>query len=164
LYGVGIGLRKRYDATNIIMLKLAETGVLGLLAFLAMHAVFFLLLFRAQRHLSRTDPLFSALTIGGALVLYKFGHGCVDHYWSRGALMCACAGAGMSLHVHMEIKRRRKAARRAAREQEQLMPKPLEGLPSSMKIALSFPGCHRRGGVERVVWECARFWPRATTT
>ena len=26
-----------------------------------------------------------------------------------------------------------------------------------MKIALVFPGCHRMGGVERVVWECARF-------
>jgi UDP-glucose:(heptosyl)LPS alpha-1,3-glucosyltransferase len=26
-----------------------------------------------------------------------------------------------------------------------------------MKVALSFPGCHRRGGVERVVFECAGF-------
>lgn len=26
-----------------------------------------------------------------------------------------------------------------------------------MKVALSFPGCHRRGGVERIVFECARF-------
>src|SRR5437870_2591594 len=26
-----------------------------------------------------------------------------------------------------------------------------------MRVALSFPGCHRRGGVERVVFECARF-------
>jgi UDP-glucose:(heptosyl)LPS alpha-1,3-glucosyltransferase len=26
-----------------------------------------------------------------------------------------------------------------------------------MKIALSFPGCHRRGGVERIIYECARF-------
>ena len=26
-----------------------------------------------------------------------------------------------------------------------------------MKIALSFPGCHRKGGVERVLFECARF-------
>ena len=26
-----------------------------------------------------------------------------------------------------------------------------------MKIALSFPGCHRRGGVERVMVECANF-------
>lgn len=26
-----------------------------------------------------------------------------------------------------------------------------------MKVALSFPGCHRRGGVERVVYESARF-------
>lgn len=26
-----------------------------------------------------------------------------------------------------------------------------------MKIALSFPGCHRRGGVERVMFECANY-------
>jgi UDP-glucose:(heptosyl)LPS alpha-1,3-glucosyltransferase len=26
-----------------------------------------------------------------------------------------------------------------------------------MKIALLFPGCHRQGGVERIVYECARF-------
>ena len=26
-----------------------------------------------------------------------------------------------------------------------------------MKIALAFPGCHRRGGVERIVFECAKF-------
>ncbi|MEJ5298845.1 MAG: glycosyltransferase family 4 protein [Armatimonadota bacterium] len=26
-----------------------------------------------------------------------------------------------------------------------------------MRVALAFPGCHRRAGVERVVWECARF-------
>ena len=26
-----------------------------------------------------------------------------------------------------------------------------------MKIVVTFPGCHRRGGVERIVWECARF-------
>lgn len=29
--------------------------------------------------------------------------------------------------------------------------------PGRMRIALSFPGCHRRAGVERVVFECARF-------
>lgn len=29
--------------------------------------------------------------------------------------------------------------------------------PQPVKIALSFPGCHRRGGVERVVVECANF-------
>ncbi len=26
-----------------------------------------------------------------------------------------------------------------------------------MKVALSFPGCHRSGGVERIVFECARY-------
>jgi UDP-glucose:(heptosyl)LPS alpha-1,3-glucosyltransferase len=29
-----------------------------------------------------------------------------------------------------------------------------------MKIALTFPGCHRRGGIERVVLECARYLQR----
>lgn len=29
-----------------------------------------------------------------------------------------------------------------------------------MKVALSFPGCHRRAGVERVVFECARYLSR----
>jgi UDP-glucose:(heptosyl)LPS alpha-1,3-glucosyltransferase len=29
-----------------------------------------------------------------------------------------------------------------------------------MKVALSFPGCHRRAGVERVMFECARFLAR----
>jgi UDP-glucose:(heptosyl)LPS alpha-1,3-glucosyltransferase len=29
-----------------------------------------------------------------------------------------------------------------------------------MKVALSFPGCHRRGGVERIVYECAQFLGR----
>src|SRR5580704_16583030 len=31
------------------------------------------------------------------------------------------------------------------------------GVGAAMKIALSFPGCHRRAGVERIVFECARF-------
>ena len=26
-----------------------------------------------------------------------------------------------------------------------------------MKVAVTFPGCNRRGGVERIVFECARF-------
>ena len=115
VYGLGVGLRKRYDATNIIMLKLAETGVLGLAAFLSMHLVFFAMLWSAQRGLSRTDPVFSALAIGGALVLYKFGHGLVDHYWSRGALMCATGGAGMALRGYLEVTRRRRLARQESR-------------------------------------------------
>jgi UDP-glucose:(heptosyl)LPS alpha-1,3-glucosyltransferase len=27
----------------------------------------------------------------------------------------------------------------------------------TVRVALSFPGCHRRGGVERIVFECARY-------
>src|SRR6266496_3911322 len=28
---------------------------------------------------------------------------------------------------------------------------------AGMKVALAFPGCHRRAGVERVMFECARY-------
>ena len=38
-----------------------------------------------------------------------------------------------------------------------LLADPMKITQDPMKIALSFPGCHRRGGVERVVYECAHF-------
>ena len=41
IFGVGIGLRKEVDDTNIVFSTLAETGVIGLIAFLAIHGVFF---------------------------------------------------------------------------------------------------------------------------
>jgi hypothetical protein len=40
VYGMGVGLRKEYDATNVQWLLLAETGVLGLGTFLFLHIVF----------------------------------------------------------------------------------------------------------------------------
>ncbi len=33
----------------------------------------------------------------------------------------------------------------------------MEYCPNIMKVALAFPGCHTRGGVERVMFECAKF-------
>ena len=46
------------------------------------------------------EALFSLLCIGGALVLDKFVHGMVDHYWSRGAIMAAWASAGMATRAY----------------------------------------------------------------
>ena len=112
--GVGVGLRKEYDATNVIWLTLAETGVPGLAAWLLMHAVLGGMVWRTQRHLARkNDPLFSLAALGAALVLGKLIHGLVDHYWSRGDIMIAWASAGMATHAHF-VTRRRRALRRAA--------------------------------------------------
>jgi hypothetical protein len=95
--GVGAGLRKEYDATNLVWLTLAETGPLGLAALVGVHArcVQGMWMRRCERDLWKGRP--SAAALAGALVLAKFVHGLVDHYWSRGAIMVAWAAVGMAL-------------------------------------------------------------------
>jgi hypothetical protein len=112
--GVGVGLRKEYDATNVFMLTLAETGIVGMAAFLYLHLAMALMVWKARRFARRDDVLFTALALGGALVLSKFIHGMVDHYWSRGALMIAWASAGMATHAYFVSRKRWLAARRQA--------------------------------------------------
>ena len=115
--GVGVGLRKEYDATNILWLTLAETGVPGLCAWLLLHFALARMVWRTQRHLARSDALFSLAALGGALVISKLVHGLVDHYWSRGDIMIAWASAGMATHAHFVTRRRlalRAVERRAA--------------------------------------------------
>jgi hypothetical protein len=93
--GVGAGLRKEYDATNVFWLTLAETGPFGLLAFLGVHGSFICGVWaRRARYSSSVDSL---LPVAGGLVAAKLAHGMVDHYWSRGAIMIAWASAGMAL-------------------------------------------------------------------
>lgn len=113
LTGVGVGLRKSLDATNVFWFTLAETGILGLGAFLLIHAVFFWMLWRAQGAFSRSDPLYSLLAVGGALVLSKLLHGMVDHYWSRGHLLLAWSSAGMATAAYWAALARVRDARRA---------------------------------------------------
>lgn len=93
--GVGTGLRKEYDATNVFWLTLAETGPLGLLAFLGVHGRLLGGVW-TRRRASQTHVT-SLLPLAGALVAAKFAHGLVDHYWSRGAIMIAWAAVGMAL-------------------------------------------------------------------
>jgi len=115
-WGVGVGLRKQYDATNVVMLTLAETGVPGLAGFLAVHATFFALVLRIRRQVRQSDRLFTLLVLGVALLTAKLMHGMVDHYWSRGPIVVAWASVGMSLAVYYSLQRRthRVSLRRAA--------------------------------------------------
>jgi hypothetical protein len=106
VYGDGVGWRKLYDATNTPMLLLAETGILGLLSFLLIHIVFYRMVWQTQRRLERTDPAYSFLAVGAALLLGKLTHGMVDHYWSRGAVTLAWSSVGMALGTYYYVKSR----------------------------------------------------------
>ncbi|MCG8508437.1 MAG: O-antigen ligase family protein [Rhodospirillales bacterium] len=97
LLGSGMGIRKENDATNIVLFTLAETGFLGLAAFLWIH-------FSAGRALLRSYhfALPGSLTLmtaglAMALIFGRFTHGLVDHYWSRGAITAAWCMVGGAL-------------------------------------------------------------------
>lgn len=102
IFGVGVGLRKEFDATNVFWVTLAETGVQGLIRFAAIHVLCLLMIAKTQRYVERNDPRFSILVLGGALLFAKVVHGIVDHYWSRGAILVAwgCCGLATSIYYN----------------------------------------------------------------
>lgn len=106
IYGVGVGLRKQYDATNVALLTLAETGILGLAAFAWIHIAIFFWIWRFQKYLPRGSPLYSLLALAAALVANKLAHGMVDHYWSRGSIMMAWATVGMAMGLFYQYSNR----------------------------------------------------------
>ncbi len=97
ILGGGFGFRKDFDATNIVWVTLAETGILGLVSFIMIQVVFLKMVWDTHKKLDKRDPLFSMVVIGGALVAGMFAHGLVDHYWSRGGPMMAWAAGGMAV-------------------------------------------------------------------
>jgi O-antigen ligase len=100
LLGMGVGLRKEADSTNIVMSTLAETGVLGLISFMLIQIVFFWTIFTSMKWASRAHPDFSFLALGPALVACLFVHGLADHYWSRTQLpVWAMAGAALAVRA-----------------------------------------------------------------
>ncbi len=122
ILGVGVGLRKEYDATNLFWLTLAETGVPGLIALMVVHASLLRMVWKTQKHLVHSDFLFSLVALGGALIAAKFIHGMVDHYWSRGPIMIAWAAAGMATRGHfvtlLRLRHHRAQARLPQRQEE----------------------------------------------
>jgi O-antigen ligase len=96
LTGLGVGLRKQYDATNVVLMTLAETGVPGLVTFLAIHAVATYWFVRSYRVGCSSPAARSLVLIAAALLWGRFAHGLVDHYWSRGAISIAWSTLGMA--------------------------------------------------------------------
>jgi hypothetical protein len=115
--GVGAGLRKEYDATNVFWLTLAETGPFGVLAFFGVHG-FWLLGVWQRRGKWRGTSAGTALGLSGALLLGKLAHGLVDHYWSRGAITVAWGSVGLALGMEaVERKRSRRRLHEAGPQQ-----------------------------------------------
>jgi hypothetical protein len=106
IFGVGVQLRKEMDATDLLMVTLAESGVQGVLAFLLIHAVAAGMAWKIHKRLDPRDPRFSLVAIGAALVFQRFAHGMVDQYWCRGPLIWAWCAAGMMTAVYFEVRRR----------------------------------------------------------
>ncbi len=99
IFGVGLAFRKLADATNLVLDTLAETGVPGLVTFAAIFVAFGWMVVKARRRLTPTDPAFSLLAIGAALMAGKVAHGCVDHYWSR-VMLPVWAAAGLAVYAY----------------------------------------------------------------
>jgi O-antigen ligase len=99
LFGVGLGYRKDVDATNIVMISLAESGVLGFGAFIALHLGLIGMAWKLQKKVRRDSPLFAPVALAAALPFARLTHGLVDHYWSRGPLLQAWAAVGMAVAV-----------------------------------------------------------------
>ncbi len=95
--GTGVGLRKQYDATNVVLLVLAESGIVGLASFAFVHLNVAQFVWTNHKWLWPNSISFSCVAIGGALVAARLAHGLVDHYWSRGAILAAWAAVGMAV-------------------------------------------------------------------
>ena len=101
ILGAGVGVRKVYDATQLVLFTLAETGILGLITLTLVFTTFFGMVWSTQKRLGRGEFAYSLLAIGGALMLARVGHGMVDHYWARGPTMMGWAAAGMATGVYL---------------------------------------------------------------
>ena len=129
--GNGVGLRKEYDATNLIWCTLAETGVIGLFALLLMHEEVLRITWKTQKNLDRRSVLYSGVALGGALVFSRFIHGMVDHYWGRGPNTVVWAAVGMALYGYNAKRKALLAAHRRALMQQSLLNAPEE--PESLE-------------------------------
>jgi hypothetical protein len=107
-FGVGIGLRKEVDATNFVLVTLAESGVIGLVALTGVFGT----IVRVGFTLCRSDTkqsfvLCGALAVG--LLACKVGHGMVDHFWGRGNGTVIWASIGLMLAGNIQSFTRRRS-------------------------------------------------------
>ncbi len=103
LIGHGISIRKQFDATNLVMVTLAEGGILGFVLFTVAIGTYFVVVHRIVRRLPKSDPRFMIVAASCAVMISRLGHAQFDHYWVRGASTIAWASVGMVLAVERSL-------------------------------------------------------------
>jgi hypothetical protein len=96
-FGDGVGLRKEYDATNLVMIVLAETGLLGMVCFTVLIIAVFLHFAKCMRYTVYLPPQAQALVaVCVCVFVTRLIHGMVDHYWGRGMLALSWLSVGLA--------------------------------------------------------------------
>lgn len=106
MFGVGVGLRKNVDATNFVLVTMAESGIVGLAAVIGVITTVGFTVRRVMR-LSSSSTTLLVSAIGGGLLSYKLGHGMVDHFWGRGNGTVVWASVGLIIAVNTHLSKRR---------------------------------------------------------
>jgi hypothetical protein len=96
LLGVGIGLRKQVDATNFLLVTLAESGAIGLVAFVGVVGTVIVVGFKVCRSYTNNSFMLCG-SLAVSLLACKVGHGMVDHFWGRGNGTVVWASIGLLL-------------------------------------------------------------------
>lgn len=106
LFGIGIGLRKEVDATNFVLVTLAESGVVGMIAIVCVFGTIIRIGFTVSRSdTKQTYVLCGVLAV--ALLLCKIGHGMVDHFWGRGNGTVVWGSVGLLMGAYHQRTSRR---------------------------------------------------------
>jgi hypothetical protein len=113
--GHGISIRKKLDATNLVMVTLAEGGILGFVLFVIALGTYFVVVFRVVRQTPQSDPRFIIVAASCSVMVSRLGHAQFDHYWVRGASTIAWATVGMVLAIEQSASAsRRQSSHRLA--------------------------------------------------
>ena len=113
LIGVGVGLRKKLEPHNVLVLTLGEEGILGVCCFIGMFAGGFYTFAVAWR-CSRDEPEAQQIVIiGVCLLCLSLVAGMMDVYWRRGVGFLGWASVGMAVNL-IDPKRRRASIPRAS--------------------------------------------------
>lgn len=103
LIGNGISIRKQLDATNLVMVTLAEGGIVGFILFLVPLGLYFKIVTKLIRDVPQSDARFFMVAASCALMISRLGHAQFDHYWVRGASTIAWASVGIVLAVERSV-------------------------------------------------------------
>jgi hypothetical protein len=103
LFGLGVEVRKQMDATNLVWVSLAESGIFGFASFVLIYVVLLRMIWKDHKRLDLHHPLHSLLVVAAALGLGRVAHGMVDHYWVRGSTVMCWAAVGMATRLHANL-------------------------------------------------------------